>query len=109
LSHRDFRDRENAKSYAIEKILRTEKEEYTDIKILMSFHPRQNPSQGKISEYLSELVDSLRDYIISEKDIKRDSVYSVRYRPFQLQDAIVFVVKVNWKSYDGEDIVSFWD
>jgi hypothetical protein len=75
----------------------------------MSFHPGEEPEDLPASDRVLELVDSLATLVASEKGLKRADIYSVTNQPYLLENAILFIVKINWKHYEGDEEIRSWE
>jgi hypothetical protein len=88
---------------------RTDKDLYTRLEFVMSFHPGEEPEDLPASDRVLELVDSLATLVASEKGLKRADIYSVTNQPYLLENAILFIVKINWKHYEGDEEIRSWE
>jgi hypothetical protein len=61
------------------------------------------------SDEFDKLMHELGVCVAKNQAKSAATIHSVQYRPFLLTDAILFVVKINWCSYDGENDLELFD
>jgi len=83
---------------------------FTRLILAMKFAPDANPkASGPRTGDFESLMQQLGASVARSEAKSSGAVHSVRYRPFMLTDAVVFVVKVNWCSHDKEDVVGVFE
>lgn len=86
----------------------TDAEKYARIKFVMSFSPPA-PTVGQPSAEFIQLMDRLARYVAEDRGLNFADVASVHYKPFMFNDAIMFIVKINWEAYENDEVVELWD
>jgi hypothetical protein len=92
-----------------EKITRKDVDKYTRVLIPMSYEMGKEPKQGHLTERLSQIIEALGSFVAAQKDVSSDSITSIKFKPFMLQGTILFIVKINWMPYPGENDIPLWD
>lgn len=91
-----------------EKVVKREQTDYVRLELAVSHPLGKKQPTSVTSDNLTELTKMLGVFLAKEKGLSEDSIHSIRYLGFGLADAILLVIKVNWRSYKGENEVTLW-